>query len=311
MTAGTALALMVLVVLWASAFPAIKLGLEGLGPGHLTLARHLVASVVFVPFLLVAKARLLPRRVDLAALFGLGVVGISVYHLALNTGEQRVSAGATSLLIATAPALTAVVAWLVQRDRLGPLGWSGTALGLVGVALIASGDGGVALGRAIGASAAGPSFEPYALLIVLAAAATAVFAVAQRPLLLRYRPLEFTAYVTWAGTLPLLVFAPGLSGALAEAGPTALLATLHLGVFPSAVAYTLFALALSRAPATAVTAWLYLIPGFALLFSWWWLGEVPSALTLVGGAVVVVGVVLVQRSKRRGARPITPAVDPR
>jgi drug/metabolite transporter (DMT)-like permease len=310
-TPGTALALMVLVVLWASAFPAIKLGLEGLGPGHLTLARHLVASAAFVPFLLVARARLLPRRADLAALLGLGVVGISVYHLALNTGEQRVSAGATSLLIATAPALTAVVAWLVQRDRLGPLGWTGTALGLVGVALIASGDGGVALGWSTDAPVGGPLFEPYALLIVLAAFATAVFAVVQRPLLRRYRPLEFTAYVTWAGTLPLVVFAPGLSAALAEAGPTSLLATLHLGVFPSAVAYTLFALALSRAPATAVTAWLYLIPGFALLFSWWWLGEVPSALTLVGGAVVVVGVVLVQRSKRRGAPPITPAVAPR
>jgi len=310
-TAGTALALMVLVVLWASAFPAIKLGLEGLGPGHLTLARHLVASTVFVPFLLVAKARLLPRRADLPALLGLGLVGISVYHLALNTGEQRVSAGATSLLIATVPALTAVVAWLVRRDRLGPLGWSGTALGLVGVALIASGDGGVALAQVADAPLAGSGFEPYALFIVVAAVATAVFAVAQGPLLRRYRPLEFTAYVTWAGTLPLLVFAPGFVGALAEAGSMPLLATLHLGVFPSAVAYTLFALALSRAPATAVTAWLYLIPGFALLFSWWWLGEVPSALTLVGGAVVVVGVVLVQRSKRRGAAPISPAVAPR
>ncbi len=290
MSPATIVALTVLVVLWASAFPAIKLGLEGLSPGHLTLARHLVASLVFVPFLLVFRARMLPRRADLPALLGLGFIGITVYHLSLNTGEQRVSAGATSLIIATAPALTAAIAWFVLRDRLGPLGWLGTALGLLGVTLIVLGDGSRALGLGL---------EPYAGLILLAAFATAWFAVLQRSLLRRYRPLEFTAYVTWAGTLPMLVFLPGLAEALASAGSLPLLATLHLGVFPSAVAYTLFALALSRAPATVVTAWLYLIPGFALLFSWWWLGEVPTVLTLVGGLVVVSGVVLVNVSKRR------------
>jgi len=289
-SAGTVVALTSLVVLWASAFPAIKLGLEGLSPGHLTLARHLVASSVFVPFLLVARARMLPRLSDVPALLGLGLLGITTYHLALNTGEQRVSAGATSLIIATAPAITALIAWLVLRERLGPMGWFGTALGLLGVSLIVVGDA---------RDAAALVVEPYAGLILLAAVATAWFAVLQRPLLGRYRPLEFTAFVTWCGTLPMLVFLPGLGAAVVEAGPLSRLATLHLGVFPSAIAYTLFALALSRAPATLVTAWLYLIPAFALLFSWWWLGEVPSALTLVGGVVVVAGVVLVNLSKRR------------
>jgi len=299
-SAATIVALTILVVLWASAFPAIKLGLEGLSPGHLTLARHLVASLVFVPFLLVFRARMLPRRADLPALLGLGFIGITVYHLSLNTGEQRVSAGATSLIIATAPALTAAIAWFVLRDRLGPLGWLGTGLGLLGVTLIVLGDGSRALGLGL---------EPYAGLILLAAFATAWFAVLQHSLLRRYRPLEFTAFVTWAGTLPMLVFLPGLAEALAGAGSLPLLATLHLGVFPSAVAYTLFAVALSRAPATVVTAWLYLIPGFALLFSWWWLGEVPTVLTLVGGLVVVSGVVLVNVSKRRrdGAVNVVPA----
>ncbi len=290
MSAGTAVALGILVVLWASAFPAIKLGLEGFSPGHLTLARHLVSSALFVPLLLVFRARALPHLADVPALLGLGVLGITVYHLALNVGQLQVSAGATSLIIATAPALTAVIAWFVARDALGRLGWLGTGLGLVGVALIVLGDSDRTLA---------PSLGPYALLVLLAAFATAWFAVLQRPLLRRYRPLEFTAYVTWAGTLPMLAFLPGFAGALASAGRLPLLATMHLGVFPSAIAYTLFALALSREPATVVTAWLYLIPGFALLFSWWWLGEVPGALTLAGGVVVVGGVVLVNVSKRR------------
>jgi drug/metabolite transporter (DMT)-like permease len=288
---GTLVALGFLVVLWASAFPAIKIGLEGYGPAHLTLLRHAVASLAVVPFLLAFRRRMWPDRRDVPAFLGLGVVGMTVYHLALNFGEVHVSAGATSLIIATAPVLTALVAWGLTGDRLAPLGWAGSLVAFAGVALIVLGDG--AVGR----------IHPAAGLILVSALATAFFAVLQRPLLARYRPLEVAAFVTWGGTLPLLAFAPGVATAVLDAPATSTWAVVHLGVVPSAIAYTLFAIALSRAPAPIVTSFLYLVPVVALLLSWWWLGEVPSSLTVVGGAVAVAGLVLVQRSKRRPPRP--------
>jgi drug/metabolite transporter (DMT)-like permease len=293
-TTGTLVTLGFLVVLWASAFPAIKVGLEGYGPAHLTLLRHAVASLAFVPFLLVFRRRLWPDRRDVPSFLGLGVVGMTVYHLALNFGEVHVSAGATSLIIATAPALTALVAWALTGDRLPALGWFGSLVALAGVALIVLGDG--AVGR----------IHPAAGLILVSAFATAFFAVLQRPLLARYRPLEVTAFVTWGGTLPLLAFVPGVAGAVADAPAVATWAVVHLGVVPSAIAYTLFAIALSRAPAPLVTSFLYLVPVVALLLSWWWLGEVPTSLTVVGGAIAVVGVVLVQRAKRRPPARVAP-----
>jgi drug/metabolite transporter (DMT)-like permease len=300
-TVGTVVALSLLVVFWASAFPAIKLALEGMGPAHLTLARHLVASAALAVFLALFRARPWPRRRDVPGFLGLGAIGITTYHLALNFGEVHVSAGASSLIIATAPALTALVAWWLTGDRLPSLGWWGTAIAFGGVALIVVGDG-TAGGGAAGGGAVGV-VHPAAALVVLSALATALLAVLQRRYLERYRPLEVTAYLTWGGTLPLLVFLPGLGEALRGAGTPSLLATLHLGVVPSAIAYTLFAVALARASAPIVTSFLYLVPVVALVLSWWWLGEVPSALTLGGGALAVVGVTLVQRSKRR-ARPI-------
>ena len=284
--AGTLVALGLLVVFWASAFPAIKLALAGLPPAQLTLARFLVASAAFVPLLWATRSRAWPQRRDALPFVGLGVTGITVYHLALNFGEVHVSAGATSLIIATAPAPPALVAWWRTGDRLEPLGWVGTAVAFAGGGLFVVGDG--TSGRV----------HPAAGLILLSAAATAFFAVLQRPYLQRYRPLEVTAYVTWGGTLPLLAFLPGLPAAVAGAGAGPLWATLHLGIVPSAIAYTLFAIALRRASAPIVTSFLYLVPVVALLLSWWWLGEVPSAITLVGGAVAVAGLALVQRSRR-------------
>ena len=96
---------------------------------------------------------------------------------------------------------------------------------------------------------------------------------------------------------------PGAIGP--SAGATPLLAAAYIGLFPSAIAYTIFAYALSKAPASLVTVYLYTVPVFSLLFAWLVLGEVPTVLTLVGGAVVVAGIVVVNRSKRgRRARSL-------
>lgn len=290
MPASVALLLLVQVILWGTAFPMIKIALTALSPTHLTLLRHLVASAAFVPLLLLFGARLKPRRQDVPFFALLGLVGYTIYHLALNFGQTRVSAGAASLIIATAPAITALLAILVG-ERLPPLGWVGSMISFLGVALIVTGDSGD-----------GVRFNIYAWLVVLAAVVTSIYAILQRRMFRRYRPIEVAAFATWAGTVPMLIFLPGLGSAAASAGAEPLLATLYIGVFPSAVAYTIFAIALSRAPVTLVAAALYLVPVFSLLASWLLVGEVPGIMTALGGSVAVGGVVLLNTAKRRSER---------
>jgi drug/metabolite transporter (DMT)-like permease len=279
--------LFILALLWGSAFPGIKLGLSGLSAANLTLLRFAVASLCFLLFLLVTKKRLLPRREDVPYFFLVGLLGITIYHLALNYGELHVSAGAASLIIATAPAITAVVAFFMLRDRLPLLGWLGFLVSFVGVLLIVLGD------------SAALQFNPYALLVLLSALVTAFFTVLQKPLFARYQAVEVTAFATWAGTVPLLVFAPGLSADVADASRSALLATVYIGVFPAAVAYAQFSYAISKMPVTLATTFLYAVPVFSLFFSWLLLGEIPSLLMLSGGAVALSGIAVVSYAKRR------------
>ncbi len=73
-------------------------------------------------------------------------------------------------------------------------------------------------------------------------------------------------------------------------------------MLPSAVAYTIFAVALSKANVTVVTAFLYLVPVFALSTAWALLGEVPPLLTVLGGALVIAGVVVLNLAKQGSAR---------
>ena len=82
----------------------------------------------------------------------------------------------------------------------------------------------------------------------------------------------------------------------------ATLAVVYLGIFPAAIAYVLWNYALSRMPATLLSSFLYLSPVIASFIAWVWLGEVPALLTILGGAIAIVGVILVQT---KGHRPAT------
>lgn len=278
-------ALLATVVLWASAFAGIRVGLEGYGPGQVALLRFLVASAALALYALLTRMRL-PERRDLPAIFFAGFLAYTVYHVALNYGERTVSAGAASLLINTAPVFTALLAAGFLGERLRPLGWVGMAVSFTGAALISLGEGG------------GFSLDPGALLIVLSAVCTSVYFVFQRPYLQKYGALAFTTYAIWAGTLPMLFYLPGLFSQASAAPPGITLAVAYLGVFPTAVAYVLYAFAMSRMSATGAVSFLYLVPVLAYLIAWFWIGERPTALSIVGGVLALSGVLMVNRLGR-------------
>jgi drug/metabolite transporter (DMT)-like permease len=81
---------------------------------------------------------------------------------------------------------------------------------------------------------------------------------------------------------------------------------VFLGIFPTAIAFTTWAYALSRTTATNMGATTYLVPVVTVLLAWAFLAQVPPWLSIVGGAVCLIGVA-VTRSKRRLSRRPEPA----
>jgi len=284
-------AIAVTLLLWASAFAGIRAGMrltpaglpgaDGYGPGEVALLRFGTASLVLAVYALFTRMRL-PSVEDLGRIALAGLTGITIYHASLNFGEMTVGAGAASLLIASGPVFTALMSAGFLGERLTILGWLGIAVAFAGAALISLSQG------------AGMSFSPGALLILLAAVSTSVFFIISKKPLKKYSALEFTSYSIWAGTIPLLFFAPGLVAQFPKAAPSATAAIIYLGIFPAAIAYVLWNYALARMPASILSSFLYLSPVLAMAIAWVWIGELPTVLTIVGGAVAIAGVAVVQ-----------------
>lgn len=275
----TPLAVAVTLLLWASAFAGIKAGLTAYSPGELALLRFLCGSIAMG---LYARSRGfgLPEPKDLPRILLVGFLGFTVYHVFLNYGEQSVSAGAASLIVSFTPVMTAFLAVFLLGERLRPAGWAGIGVSVAGVALISFGEGG------------GIALNEGCILVLISSLGSSLYNVFQKPFLKRYDPVAFTAYAMTAGTLFMLVFAPGLPAAIVRAPLEATLSVVYLGVFPGAIAYSTWTYALSRMPASRLTTSLYLSPVLAIAIAWLWIGEVPSLLSLLGGALTLAGVLL-------------------
>lgn len=278
---------------WASGFPAIRASLlGGFQAGHLLLFRFLIASLLFILYGLYAAPHFrLPRKSDFLRIFVLGVVGITFYHYGVTFGQQTVESGTASMIIGAGPIVTTLIAVIILKERMELFGWIGLGVGFIGVLLITFGTTGAAFGLSKGF-----------LLLFFSMVSTSVFFVYQKPLFKIYRPIELTAYFTWAGTIPMLYFAPGLIGTIQHATLEANLSAIYVGVVPAALCYATWATALSLGNVSTVSSMIYLEAPFAILIAWIWLQELPSGLSLIGGLIAITSVAMVNilgRKKRK------------
>lgn len=225
--------------------------------------------------------RLTRRELWLLVLAGL--LWFGVYNIALNDAERRVDAGTASMLVLVAPIVVLALAAAFLKERTTPNLLLGGALAFAGVLMIGFATS-TATAPLVGV-----------ILCLVAAVASAIGVVAEKPVLARISALQVTWTAVTVGALMCLPYAPTLIREVQVAPRAATAWLVFLGVFPTSIAFTTWAYALARGNAGRVVMTAYLVPPVTILMSWGMLGEVPSGIAVLGGALCLLGVYVARR----------------
>jgi drug/metabolite transporter (DMT)-like permease len=286
------IALAVVWVVWGSTYLGIRVVVHEMPPLVAASFRFMLAGVLMGGVALVVDRRSgWPSARQWLDYSLIGVLLLSVGNGLVMWSERTVPSGTAALIVATVPV------WILLLDGLRPGGqpwtgrvWIGTAVGLLGVGLVARPEAGMDAGR----------WPAIAGLQVACLAWTVGSLYAQ--LVPKRLPLASAAAIEMlAGSLMLAALARLFGedpARLAAASPRAWGAVAYLVVFGSLVGFTAFAYCLNELPATTVGTYAYVNPVVAVFLGWLILREPLTPGLLVGGALIVLSVVLTTLRKK-------------
>ena len=292
--------LVLLFVIWANSFTAIRYLLETLDPMELVLARFLPVSVFCLLYLALSPSRRrdtvsILRAAPLRAI-AMGLTGVAGYNFFLYTGQGGVKPGAASLLTTLAPLFILVLAILFLRERVPMRRALGIVVAFAGLFLV------VRWGRVglAGVASVENAELRYVLITALAPLSWSIYTIVGKSLLRRSSPVVVTYLTLVIGTLPFLALADaGFFRTVAAFSWQQWAALAHLSVLCTIVGFLIWVAALSRLPATEVASYVYLNPPLAALFGYFFFGEEITGWFLLGSAVVLAGLWLAQGNGAR------------
>jgi len=285
------------LIFWAFAFPFIKLGLQELSPINLAILRLATACVIFLLIRLIKPSLFSPiLKKDIIPLILLGFIGIVIYHLGLNYGEQYISPGAASLIIATIPVFVVILAAIFLKERISLIMILGIIISLTGVAIISL------------AGTPNASFEitylTAAFAVLIASIVGAIYTIAGKKMMNRYNPFSLTAYAFLFGSLGLIPF---ISSSLLDQSINLSLqgwfVILFLGIFPTVISYVFWYVALEIKNASELSSYLYIIPVLATIFSFIIFQDIITIFFILGGFLVIFGLYIVNRDRKLKKKP--------
>ncbi|MBK8260325.1 MAG: EamA family transporter [Nannocystis sp.] len=281
-----------LCLIWGSTWLAIKIGLDaGMPPLLGAATRFLIAALILVPLALRRSPQIFRDRAAWRLALQLGGLSFGLGYGCTYVGGLYVPSGLGSLTFGFFPFWVAVLAHFFLGDRLTFGKIASIALGIAGLVVLYSGSL-----RELGADS---------LLGVAIITASVLIQGFPQIWIKRDGARIPAAFLSGVGMLcgsAVLFTLAGLRGEWASGLPLSapvLLSIAYLAVFGSVVTFLIYYSLLRRLSATLMALIAILTPPIALLLGFVFKAERLGALTLTGGAMVLVGVLLFQRAERR------------
>ena len=281
------------ICVWGSTFIFSKTLLDVFTPVQIMLLRFFVAYAVL--WCMYPKTEKTTAR-DNLGIFFMSLFADTVYFLCENNALRYTLASNVSILVASAPIWTAVLAhFFIKGNKLRKNTVYGSLIALVGVALVVF-NGTVVL-----------KFNPFGDMLSMAAAICwALYSVMITHYVHRFssfflmRRMTFFAILT---TLPLAFFMGELNMPLYEfADPHKLFCIVCLGILGSGISYVTWNIATRRLGIVKVNTYIYVNPFVTLVTGALFLHEPITLMSVIGALLIICGVIIGVR-ERKGACP--------
>jgi drug/metabolite transporter (DMT)-like permease len=282
--------------IWGGTFIAGRIASAHLEPTSSGALRFIMAFVALCIALHFSEGITTLLKMTRKQVFGtaiMGASGIFAYNLLFFGALAILPATRTSLFVALNPAVTVILAFFIFREKLGLQKIIGIAIALIGVTIVVTkGD----------FSQIATSFGSGEIMMICAVSSWAVYTLASRWTMANgsISALKATTIAAgWGMIFLTLHAAPNLAKTNFGAIPFSVWVSLFfLGVIGTAVAFVWYAQALQQLGAAKTVVFNNLVPVFGVFFGWALLGENLSFSLLLGGAIAVTGVFIVNWVKK-------------
>ncbi len=295
-TLGNWIALICLGAIWGGSFMGAKLALTSFGPMTVALLRLTLASVVLL-IITLASGRKFPgfsTSTDQRIWVHIAIMGLitnAVPFSLLNWGQLYVSSGFAGVTMAVVPLLVLPLShFILKSNEMAPQKVIGFIIGFIGIIVL--------IGPTQLITSTGANLEPVARIACISAALCYGLGAINTRLC---PPVSIMVYSTGGlvvGTLFLLPIALLIEGVPQWPETTALIATIYLGLFPTALATILLVGIINSAGPAFMSMVNYQVPLWAIAFGIIFLGEkVPTSFIAALG-LIMLGLAISQRPSK-------------
>lgn len=272
------------IAVWATAFPFGKFALQSVDALTLSVAR-VVGGAILMLIIGVFKGLHIPtswREWGIYIL--LGATGNFVYQVVFNEGLRTIPAATSSIIMALTPLTTALLALVVYKDRIRPIGWIFTITAFIGVAIIILWNSTLTIPMG-------------ALWTLLGMILFAIYNILNRGLSLKgYNSITIAMWSMFTGAIMALPFADHAIEMIIQAPLSAQLAMVYLAFFSSALGFVFWSYAFEHAEKVSdVTNFMYISPIVAAIVAAFLLGEYPNMGLYIGAPIILGSLFLFNR----------------
>ena len=171
------------------------------------------------------------------------------------------------------------------NEKIKVIGWISMGISFCGILILTLWDGVLTINKGV-------------LYMLIGCLLLSLYNISQRHLTKKYSSFVVSMYSMLIGGILLVIYSPSSVGNMFNISFSSLILIIYMSIFPSIISYFFWTKAFELAKhTTEVTSFMFVTPVLATLMGIIILGDIPKLSTLIGGIIIILGMILFNKTK--------------